>query len=337
MAAMPETLPDGAEPRLIIPELAQPPVPDAQSRKWVLDGRAFATEWRVTLYSRDAVEVKDRVQAFLDRIDTEMSPYRADSDLTRFNMAPEGSFVPLPHLMREVVGRALEVAEQTHGAYDPALLDAVELWGFGAKVVASGVPEPAQIAALTHRKTGWRDLRLDARGMVRPAGVRLDLNAIAKGFAVDGVVQFLRDIKGISAALVEIGGEVKGFGVHPDGLPFWVEIERPHTSLTRSLIALCGKAVATSGDTQRFFVHEGEILSHTIDAQTASPARNGISSVTVIADDCWRADALATALMVMGRDKALNFADVHGIACLIRSRHAGGFAEIESAALKAWL
>lgn len=337
MTPAPETLPDGAEPRLIIPELAQPPVPDTQARRWVHQGRAFATDWRVTFYSPEPIDLAERVQALLDRIDGEMSPYRADSDLTRFNTAPDGHFVALPHLMRQVVERALEVAALTEGAYDPALLDAVELWGFGAKIVPHGTPSEADIQEVRHRRTGWRDLKPEARGMIRPAGVRLDLNAIAKGFAVDGVVQFLRDIKGISAALVEIGGEVKGYGVHPDGLPWWVEVERPHQSLMRSLIALCGKAVATSGDTQRFFVHEGEILSHTLDSDTASPVRNGLSSVTVIDDQCWRADALATALMVMGSERALRFADTHGIACLIRTRRAGGFTEYESSALRAWL
>jgi FAD:protein FMN transferase len=331
--------------RVVIPDLAALPRPVAGATKLALEGQAFATDWRIAVYAgpeRLAAgleqSLRGRVQSWLDLIDRQMSPYKPHSDLCRFNSAAAGAFVPLPQVMMQVMRHALDMAELTNGAFDPALLSAVEMWGFGAKVVP-GMPPEAEIRHVRDRPYDWRDLMWQPEGMVRPDGVRLDLCAIAKGYAVDGLAQMLSLEPGISAGLVEIGGELKGFGVQPDGLPWWVEVESAGDApdMPRTVIALCGHAVATSGDLRRGFEHDGVRLSHTIDARTACPVRPEVASATVIDRDAWRADALATALIVMGADRALAFAAKEEIACLLRVRDNGAMRDVISPVLESWL
>ena len=319
--------------RVLIPDLAGEPRPPAGSVRHDLGGSAFATTWRVSFYAEaDAVlmGLPARLQTVLDGIDKEMSPYRIDSDLTRFNLAPAGAFVALPARMMTVMRHALDMAGLTNGAFDPAILPAVELWGFGAKAVSAGLPDISVLPA-----SRWRDLVWQAEGLIKPADVRIDLCAIAKGYAVDALMDLLKAEPGVCSALVEVGGELKGWSVQPDGLPFWVEIETPMKEAT--VAALCDWAVATSGERVRSFVHNGEVHSHIIDSRTQAPTRSGIVSVTVFDAECWRADALATALMVMGAAEAMDFATAHDIPCLIWLRDGDAFREALSPRLEAWL
>ncbi len=320
--------------RVIIPDMTRTSRPAPGTVRHALGGDIFATTWQIALYAPadfDAANLQRQCEAKLAQIDAEMSPYRPDSDLIRFNRAPVDAFVALPELTMQVVRHALAIAQLSGGAFDPTLLGAVNLWGFGPQPVAEGLPPVAAIAAL--RPGGWRDLMPLREGMTQPGGVQLDLNAIAKGFAVDELSALCR-AAGADAALVEIGGELKGYGTHPDGLPWWVEIE---DTQPRTVIALCDWAVATSGDARRAFVHDGRTYSHTIDAMTQSPAETDILSATVLDDACWRADALATALMVMGSARAIAFADTNDIACLLRVRDGAAARDVLSSKLVKWV
>lgn len=324
-----------ADRRLLIPLPLRAPEDASGCLRHEVSGKAFATTWQVVLHADGPVDreaLTRRIQACLDRIDAEMSPFRSDSDLSRFNAATPGSFVPLPPMLLQVVRQALSVAALTDGAFDPALLDIVEAWGFGATSVAEGLPSP-EVRAKLGRRRDWRALEWRADGLIRPEGVRIDLCGIAKGYAVDAVTQMLKTSTGVRSALVEVGGELKGFGVSASGQPYWVEIERAD-GLPQTVVGLYDMAVATSGDTRRFFIHEGVRLSHTMDGRTHAPVTSGISALSVFDTDCWRADALATALMVMGEDRAMQFAQTHAIACLMR-RSDGR--ERLSPALEDWL
>ena len=319
---------------VIIPELDTPPPLHPAARRLSFDGEAFATTWRVRLcadpaYFKNSDALRARCQARLQQIDIEMSPYLADSHLTRVNQAPTGKPAPLPAMLRAVIAGALDIARLTDGAFDPAVLDAVELWGFGARAVAGGLPDRDAVAGLVRH--GWRDLSLTPQGLLRPHGVRLDLCGIAKGYAVDALTDIVRAEPGVTAALVEIGGELKGFGVQPDGQPWWVGIDAD-----AARIALCDWAVATSGDGRRAFTHDGRLYSHTIDAAEQAPTRSAVASATVFDRTCWRADALATALIVMGEARALTFAETHAIPCLLRVRDGDGVRTMLSPRLKAW-
>lgn len=319
---------------VIIPELDTPPPLHPAAHQLSFDGEAFATTWRVRLCAdparfKNSDALRARCQAKLQQIDAEMSPYLADSHLTRLNQAPAGKPTAMPAMLRAVIAGALDIARLTDGAFDPSVLDAVELWGFGARTVADGLPDSDAIAGLVRQ--GWRDLYLTPEGLVRPEGVRLDLCGIAKGYAVDALTDLVRAEPGVTAALVEIGGELKGFGVQPDGHPWWVGLDAGNAR-----IALCDWAVATSGDGRRAFTHDGRLYSHTIDAAQQAPTRSAIASATVFDRTCWRADALATALIVMGESRALAFAEAHSMPCLLRVRDGDGMRTVLSPRLAAW-
>lgn len=336
--------------RVVIPDLTEIPRRRSLAESVTLQGEAFGTSWQVSLFA-DPMEAPGGLGALRDEcekiaadwlalVDRQMSPYRADSDLTRFNRAPAWQFVPLPEETMQVMHHALEIATLSEGAFDPALLPAVELWGFGARAVPAGLPPEAEVVALCKSGPGWRNLIWQPEGMIRPQDVSLDLCAIAKGYAVDGLARRVKDRPGVVAGLVEIGGELKGWGVRPDGLPWWIELESGE-NLPQTVIALSGWAVATSGDSRRVFEHDGERLSHTVDARTMRPTRSAVASATVIDKEAWRADALATALIVMGEEAALDFAEAYKIPCLLRVRDGGAKAgnamrEVISPAWRNW-
>jgi thiamine biosynthesis lipoprotein len=276
-------------------------------------------------------------QRELDEVVRQMSPWEPSSDLSRYNRAAAGSWTALPPAFAQVLRCSLDVAEATGGAFDPTLGALTDLWGFGPRPF-SGAPPQTQDVANLRQAVGWRHVALDGDSLFQPGGLRLDLNGIAKGFAVDRVAAAL-DRAGARSYLVEVGGELRGTGAKPDGQPWWVELERPPAANDGplTLVSLHGLSVATSGDYRRFFEHEGRRYAHTLDPATAAPVANTTVSVTVLDASCMRADAYATALTVMPPDAALAFAAAHGLAALILARGPAGLEERLSPALSAML
>lgn len=347
---------DEQERRVFLPPV-MPENLEIPEGAWLrLSGNIFGTGWQVDVVRADGGGPEDsspvvgedtlwldqlhlRIAECLETVDRQMSPWHDASDLMRFNRAEEGSIFVLPEPMRSVVAHAVETADLTGGAFDPTLHDAVSLWGFSATAVGEGLPDPDTLAGLSAVRRNWRDLGFDGAHIIAREGLTLDLCAIAKGFAVDAVMTLIQSDPGARAALVEIGGELKGWGLRPDGMPWWVGIEQPDEAAdSPSVAALCNWAVATSGDYLRTFRHEGTDYCHALDPRTLAPVRSGVASATVFDPHCWRADALATALMVMGEEAALAFANSHGIPCLLTVRgDQGAIASRMSAAMRDWL
>ncbi|MGF6571807.1 thiamine biosynthesis lipoprotein [Paraburkholderia sp. GAS333] len=289
------------------------------------------------------------IRAVLDSVIAGMSNWRGDSDISRFNCAPAGSWVTLSDACFDVVETALKVARLTGGAFDPCAGPLINLWGFGPAGRREHAPSAAEVEAI-RRYCGWSRIELD-RSTLRvrqPGHASLDLCAIAKGYAVDAVSEALTHV-GIGHHLVEIGGELRGEGVKPDGMPWWVEIETPlhvdvlhdsrNTLPTHDLIALHGLSVATSGDYRRYFVDRDaqRQYAHTIDPRTGYPANHALASVTVVHRECMLADALSTALMVLGPDAGMALAHRERIAARCVTRTADGFGETVSPAYAAML
>jgi FAD:protein FMN transferase len=288
-----------------------------------MGGETMGTTWsaKMVLSDHSRIEpLRTGIERVLSRITSQMSQWEAASDLSRFNASPAGTWHGLPQEFFKVLSCALDWAERTGGAYDPTLGTTVDLWGFGPFAVAAGPPSRHEIDE-ARAASGWRRLRLDRENgrAFQPGSLRLDLCGIAKGYAVDEVIAFLRR-HDVADALVEIGGELRGEGVKPDGSPWWVAFERPrsHDSVdgdrAETLLALCGLSVATSGDERRFFEHAGKRYAHTIDPRTGFPLAHDLISVTVVAEDCMTADALATALIVLGPEHGPRFAAENGYA-----------------------
>lgn len=279
-------------------------------------------------------ELARGVQAALDAVVAEMSQWEPDSDISRFNRAPAGTWHNLPPGFAAVMAEALAIAELTGGAFDPSIGQASELWGFGAAAIAH-LPNQDALEGVMER-SGWKHLAYDPQTsrLRQPGGLALDLSGIAKGFGADQAVETLLQM-GANAFLVDVGGELVGHGLKPGMQPWWVELENPPAAaLPPFRVALHGLAIATSGNYRRFHDLPGKRLSHSIDPATAAPVDNAVSSVSVLARTAMRADALATALTIMGSG-ARAFADRHGIAARIVQRDGNGFTEELTAALSA--
>ncbi len=320
--------------RVLVPvDVARTPPPLA-AQVHAFGGRTMGTTWSVRLVAGARLSrapVLGAIEGALDEVVEQMSAWERESDLCRFNRADPGTWHALPDAFREVLACALEVAERSGGAFDPAAGALVDAWGFGPRPHA-GVPD-ADALARAHARGGWRRLAFDGARAHQPGGLALDLSAIAKGHAVDRVARRLAAL-GFESHLVEVGGELRGAGVKPDGQPWWVRLEEPDADAAdaTTLLALHGLSVATSGDYQRWFEHAGTRYSHTIDPRDGRPIRHGLASVTVIHADCMRADAWSTALGVLGPHEGLALAQQLGLAARFVARRGAGFEERTSAA-----
>jgi len=324
--------------RVLIPLDLDPPAPPAGSRVHALSGESMGTTWSVKYVAEEsAVALDPAIRAVLASVVAEMSTWEPDSTLSRFNAAPPGSWHELPADLFTVMARAVEIADDSGGAFDPTIGPVVNLWGFGPDAAGRSVPAPERIAAALAR-CGWQRLELDmrARRARQPGGLYVDLSGIAKGYAVDLVARRLRGA-GIDSFLVEVGGELRGLGVKPDGAPWWVALETPAGTVSETVVALHGLSCATSGDYRKFFMDGAVRHSHTIDPRTGWPVRHDLASVTVLHPDCMTADALATALGVMGVEDGMVHARERGIAARFLARAEGGFTERTTPAFDAML
>jgi thiamine biosynthesis lipoprotein len=190
-------------------------------------------------------------------------------------------------------------------------------------------------AALAQRASCRPRLDRVQRRLYQPGGAVLDLSSVAKGHAVDRLALRLEAL-GVRHYLVEAGGELRGAGVKADGQPWWVELEGVPDAIgapiPQSVVALHGLAVATSGDYRRYFHHAQRRASHTLDPRSGYPIANDLASVTVLAPTCMAADALSTALTVMGVEAGLAYADGRGLAARFLLRRDGGLREVDTAA-----
>lgn len=295
-----------------------------------LAGETMGTYWTVRFAAPRgcvATAIQSAIEARLGAIVDEMSHWRPDSTLCRFNAAPEGCWLSLPPDFAHVIAAGIAVAEASDGAFDPAMGRLTDLWGIGPRPATSPPSQAAIAAALG--QSGWRRLAFDpaARRLRQPGGLWLDLSGIAKGHAVDAVADLLA-AHGVAHALVEIGGELAGRGVRPDLDPWWVDLETPAAGIAPLRIALHQLAIATSGDYVRG--------PHTIDPRTGMPLIDAMA-VSVCHPSAMIADAWATALSVAGAIDGPRYAERHGIAARWIWRDGDGHREILSPAFAAML
>nr|WP_250633276.1 FAD:protein FMN transferase [Pinirhizobacter soli] len=307
------------------------------TRTGSLKGLTMGTSWTATVVvpsSSDLPTLQAVVQAALDRVDAQMSTYKPDSSLSRFNRAPAGTWQQLEPEFFTVLAHALSVARDSEGAYDPTVGPLVDLWGFGPVAPSSMPPSSSSINAARAR-VGWQRLRLDTatRRALQPGGVALDLSAVAKGFGVDEAGRAL-ERAGIASYLVEVGGELRARGRKVDGSPWRVGVERPDAATAAASagdigasVLLEGMSIATSGDYRRFRSGPEGRQSHHIDPATGRPVRGDLASVSMIAIDCMQADAWGTAFSVMGVERSLAFARRRHMPMLIVERRGNGFVE----------
>lgn len=295
-------------------------------------GRTMGTEWSVLiddpLEPEDLALLQVALQAAVDLVDGQMTTWAPGSALMQFNAAPCHRWLPLPAALMTVLGAGIAIGRATAGAFEMNVGDAVRAWGFGAEAIDLA---SIRAASGSRRVAAMAGLELDPLlGLARKtAPLSLDLSGIAKGYGVDRLAEVAL-AHGVTHVLCAIDGEVRALGGRADGSPWAIRVEEPDASgrAVHSMLTLADGAVATSGDYRHFVTVAGKRLAHTMDPRRGAPLVDAPASVTVMAQSCMMADAMATALMVMGPEAGARLAKDAGISALFLLRGSAGFRSV---------
>ncbi len=283
--------------------------------------------------------LKAQIKKLLDQLNAALSTYEPNSALSLFNQNKTQDWQPIPNTLLTVLIEAQRISQLTRGAFDITVGQLVNLWGFGIDPMHFTPPDEA-ILKNALAKIGYQQLLIDeseSKIKKQQPELYLDLSAIAKGYAVDQV-GLLLESQGINNYMVEIGGEIRLKGKNSSGKGWNIAIEKPtpEKRVIQKVVALSDIAMATSGDYRNFFEFEGKRYSHTIDPRTGYPVTHHLASVTILNKSTMTADALATAMMVLGEDEGYQLAEQEQIAALFIIKTAEGFVEKSSSAFTAF-
>ena len=284
----------------------------------ILQGNTMGTTYSITIAqpakNLSAQSIQLEVDNVLNNVNQQMSTYIDNSEITRFNQSPVNQWMTVSPDFVEVVNLSQGLSELSGGKFDVTIGPLIELWGFGRQS-SDQVPNDAAILK-AQAKVGWQSLQVDTdkSQLLKTKPIAVNLSAIAKGFGVDKIAQYLESIN-IENYLVEIGGEVRVKGLSPKAKLWHLGIEKPSLAQkgAQQIVALNKASIATSGDYRNFFEEDGVRYSHTIDPKSGKPVRHNIASVTVIAKTAALADGYATTLNVMGFDDAMALAEAQNI------------------------
>lgn len=301
-----------------------------------LQGQTMGTTWHVTIVKAensntslygDSAFLQQLIKTELQKINQQFSTYINDSEVSLFNTSKSTQPFNVSKEVVRVIKAAQMISKETEGAFDISVAPLVELWGFGSQgagnfeVAISKPPKlqkPPRSAILkVIKNSGYRHLKVKENPpqiIKNIQNLRLDLSAIAKGYAVDKLAELIEE-QGFKSYLVEIGGEIKVKGHNSRGEPWRIAIEKPvsNAQILQQIISLKNISVATSGDYHNYFEVDGVRYSHTIDPKTGSPVTHNLVSVTVLHESAMMADGLATAILVLGQKKGLLFAKQKGL------------------------
>ena len=282
----------------------------------VLNGLTMGTTYSVKINADNAFveknQISDDIDEILSEINQSMSTYIKESELSNINFSTVSDWQSISDDLFEVIDHAINVSLKTNGAFDITIAPLVNLWGFGPDKLQNKIPTD-EIIELTKKNTGYKKISIDKSlkkiSKLDP-NLHIDLSGIAKGFAVDKIARYL-DKRGFKNYLVEIGGELIGKGLNKDNEIWQIGIENPdnNSDTIKRIIQLKDMAMATSGNYMNYFEKDGVRYSHTINPVTGKPIKHKLASVTVLDNSAMNADALATAFMVLGSEKALSLAD----------------------------
>lgn len=265
-------------------------------------GLVFGTSYNITYQSND--NLKPEIEKALAEVDASLSPFNEKSVITHVN---KNEAVTLDDHFITVFRLSSEIYKDTEGAFDITVAPLVNAWGFGFK---NGITPDRHAIDSLMQFVGFDKVKLqDGKIIKTDDRLMLDCSAIAKGYGVDAVARLLKS-KGIDNYMVEIGGEIVASGESPKGAPWRIGVSKPDddsvnvSNEIQGIINISNRAMATSGNYRNFYYKGGKKYAHTIDPKTGCPVQHSILSATVVSDECAKADAYATAFMVMGLDKA---------------------------------
>jgi thiamine biosynthesis lipoprotein len=301
-------------------------------QEYAIEGRAMGTTYTVKLVAESPLDVAetDRLAGLvfdaIEDVNNKMSTYKEDSELSRFNQLKTSEPFAISAGTLKVLLEAQRIGALSNGAYDVTVGPLVNLWGFGPGLRANDLSDEAIEAA--RASVGWEKIEIDAdSSTIRKLhpGVYVDLSSIAKGYGSDQVALALESA-GYFRYLVEIGGEMRAYGLNIDGEPWRVGVERPveNERVIQRVVPLENLSMATSGDYRNYYDAGGERISHTIDPRTGRPVRGRVAAVTVIDPSCMTADGWATALTALGEEEGFAVAERERLTALFQLRRDDG-------------
>ena len=265
-------------------------------------GTIFGTTYHITYQYDD--DLQPELEARMKDVDNALSMFNKESIIAKVN---NNQPVELNEMFVEVFQQAQKISEDTDGAFDITVAPLVNAWGFGFK--NEQMPDKHAVDSLM-AIVGYKKVSYDGKHIIkRDPRITLDCSAIAKGYGVDVVARLLEE-KGISNYMVEIGGEVVTHGISEKRVPWKIGVTKPtddplhEGNELQTVLNLTDKAMATSGNYRNFYYKGKRKYAHTIDPKTGYPVQHSILSATVLTNRCMRADAYATAFMVMGFEGA---------------------------------
>lgn len=303
-------------------------------------GTTYSIQWSDQSLPVSSKGLKALIEQRLEHINSLMSTYIDDSQLSQFNQSRENGWHAVDLELAQLVKEALRISELSNGAFDITVGPLVNLWGFGPNHVNFSFPTETEIQ-IALRSTGYQhlDVRLDPPALNKKLpDLYVDLSAIAKGYAVDSVAELLKEHQ-IKNFMVEIGGEVKGQGIAPHGNPWRIGIETPSVQRgnIEQIISLADMGVATSGDYRNFIEHEGQRYSHTIDPRNGYPVKHNLGSVTVLNASTATADAWTTTFMVLGPEQSLQLAKANALSGVLITRQGTNYVSTVFGEMPAYL
>ncbi|PVZ69808.1 FAD:protein FMN transferase [Pelagibaculum spongiae] len=315
---------------------------EPQPRVASISGPTMGTRYNVKLVEvadLDLDKVKSALEQSLRDLNQSMSTYIPVSELSLLNKGQAGTVKASEQLLT-VLAQAKRINKLSGGVFDITVGPLVNAWGFGPDPRTNKAPADALLQQLkSNIGSDHFQLDLTAKTVTRDsADLYMDLSAIAKGYAVDQLAEVL-DQNGIKSYLVEIGGEVKTRSKKPDGQPWRIAVERPTEGAQQiqRVIVLEDIGIATSGDYRNYFEQDGVRYSHTIDPRTGYPINHNLASVSVLSKSVMEADAMATALMVMGPVEGMKLAEKMKLPVLMLVKENESFKEIASSAFNPWM
>lgn len=268
-----------------------------------MNGQTMGTTYSVKYQAPNGENYKDQIDSILLNFNDCLSTYIVNSEISRFNQ-DSILYFELPYFY-PVLQKSQEIYNSTGGAFDPTVMPLVNAWGFGPD--SGMLPDSSKVDSLK-QFVGYDNIQFNEEKVWKSKnGIELDFSAIAKGYGVDIVAEFLSN-QGLDNYFVEIGGEVMAYGLNDKDLFWRLGIEDPSLSLgqrtPKAIVELENMGMATSGNYRNYYLKDGVKYAHTINPHTGYPVEHSLLSATVFAKDCMTADAYATSFMVMGLEEA---------------------------------
>jgi len=313
---------------------------EKQPTQRMVGGSTMGTSWSLKVIAAEhpvsAGELTAEVQQTLNDIESKMSNWKKDSEVSRFNEMPAGCLSVSSQTLA-VANTALEISTLSDGVFDITLGPLIELWGFGKRIGSDDLPTAEEVQQ-AKAKVGYQGISIDGDSLCKSRHeLSINMSAIAKGYGVDRVAETLQAL-GYQRFLVEVGGELYAEGFNSKGKPWLIGVEKPVADNRQIMIdvavALQAQGLATSGDYRNFFEVDGRRYSHLIDPTTGEPVEHQVASVSVLASSSMLADGWATAIQVMGVEAGLAIANELELAVLILEHSENG--ELLSHASKTW-